>query len=319
MLKYRALLTGFLITHLLLAQVAAFAWGNEGHHYINSVAAKRIPHDMPGFFRSAGDRLTYLAVEPDRWREKVEPTLKNWQEPDHFLNMERLEGMGELPVRPYEFIQKLYEKQATIADPKERSEYLPENIGMQPYAAIAMYERLKVAFREYRNLKKEHKSTKPAETEAVYAAGILGHYVGDAAQPLHASIQYNGWVGDNPNGFTTRKTIHYEFESAFVAKNVKGSEFEKLVKGPAAISDPFADYVAYLHQSNGLVTQLYTLDKDHAFENQGTAAGKEFVLRRLAAGSQKLVDLWYTAWLESAKDVPPYVPPKPVSGQSPTS
>src|SRR5690242_12029964 len=88
MLKYRALLAGLLITHLLFGQVAAFAWGNEGHHYINSVAARKIPHDMPGFFRSAGERLTYLAVEPDRWREKVEPTLKNWQEPDHFLNME---------------------------------------------------------------------------------------------------------------------------------------------------------------------------------------------------------------------------------------
>ena len=317
--KYRSFLAGFLVSHLLLAELSAFAWGNEGHHYINKAAARKIPHDMPGFFRSAGDRLTYLAVEPDRWREKVEPTLKNAQEPDHFFNMERLEGMGELPVRPYEFIQKVYEKQATITDPKERNEYLPENIGMQPYAAIAMYERLKVAFREYRNLKKEHKSTKPAELEAVYCAGILGHYVGDASQPLHASIQYNGWVGDNPSGFSTRKTIHYEFETEFVAKNLKVSDFEKLVNAPQAISDPFADYVTYLHQSNRLVTQLYSLDKDQAFENQGTPVGKDFVARRLAAASQKLVDLWYTAWLESAKEVPPYLPPKPANSPSPSS
>lgn len=318
MIRVRTHFVMLVVISILLVQVQAFGWGNEGHHYINQVAARRIPHEMPNFFRSAGERLTYLAVEPDRWREKIEPTLKNWQEPDHFFNMERLEGMGELPVRPYEFIQKLYEKQATITDPKERSEYLPENIGMQPYAAIAMYERLKVAFREYRNLEKDHKSTKAAELETIYAAGILGHYVGDASQPLHASIQYNGWIGDNPNGFTTRKTIHYEFESEFVAQNVKASDFEKLVNGPQAISDPFPDYVAYLHQSNGLVTQLYTLDKDHAFENQGTPAGKEFVVRRLAAASQKLVDLWYTAWLESAKDVPPYVPPKPVNNPSPS-
>lgn len=318
MIRVRTHFAMLAVISILLVQVQAFGWGNEGHHYINRAAADKIPHEMPGFFRSAGERLTYLAVEPDRWREKVEPTLKNWQEADHFFNMERLEGMGELPVRPYEFIQKLYEKQATISDPKERSEYLPENIGMQPYAAIAMYERLKEAFREYRNLKKEHKSTKPAELEAIYAAGILGHYVGDASQPLHASIEYNGWIGDNPNGFTTRKTIHYEFESEFVAKNVKASDFEKLVNGPHAISDPFPDYLAYLRQSNGLVTQLYTLDKDHAFENQGTTAGKEFVVRRLAAASQKLVDLWYTAWLESAKEIPPNVPPKPVNNSNPT-
>jgi hypothetical protein len=308
-----------MVASILLNQSQALAWGNEGHRYINQVAAKRIPHDMPKFFRSAGERLTYLGPEPDRWREKVEPTLKNSQEPDHFFNMERLEGIGELPVRPYEFIQKLYEKQATITDSKERTEYLPENIGMQPYAAIAMYERLKVAFREYRNLKKEHKSTRPAELEAVYCAGVLGHYVGDASQPLHTTIYYNGWFGDNPNGFTTRKTVHYQFESDFVAKNVKPTDFEKLVAPPQSIADPFSDYLAYLRQSNGLVVQLYTLDKDHSFENQGAPAGKEFVAHRLAAASQKLVNLWYTAWLESAKEVPPYVPPKPEKPPTPPS
>jgi hypothetical protein len=182
-----------------------------------------------------------------------------------------------------------------------------------------MYERLKVAFREYRNLKKEHKSTRPAELEAVYCAGVLGHYVGDASQPLHATIYYNGWFGDNPNGFTTRKTVHYQFESDFVAKNVKPTDFEKLVAPPQSIADPFSDYLAYLRQSNGLVVQLYTLDKDHAFENQGAPAGKEFVARRLAAASQKLVNLWYTAWLESAKEVPPYVPPKPEKPPTPPS
>src|SRR5207248_447460 len=103
------------------------------------------------------------------------------------------------------------------------------------------------------------------------------------------------------------------------AKNLKVSDFEKMVSAPQAISDPFADYVAYLRQSNKLVTRLYSLDKDHAFENQGTPAGKDFVVRRLAAASKKLVDLWYTAWLESAKDVPPYVPPKPANSPSPSS
>ena len=319
MIRMRAQFTLVVIASILFTQSPAFGWGNEGHRYINQVAAKRIPHEMPKFFRSAGDRLTYLGPEPDRWREKVEPTLKNAQEADHFFNMERLEAMGELPVRPYDFIQKLHEKQDSITDPKERSEYLPENIGMQPYAAIAMYERLKVAFREYRNLKKEHKSTKPAELEALYCAGVLGHYVGDASQPLHTTIYYNGWFGENPNGFTTRKTVHYEFESEFVARNVKPADFQKLLNSPQAIANPFVDYIGYLLQSNGLVAQLYSLDKEHAFENQGTAPGKDFVVHRLAAASQKLVNLWYTAWLESAKEVPPYVPPKPEKSPGPSS
>ena len=311
MQRYRSLLAIFLMSHLFFAQTPALAWGNEGHRYINQVAAKKLPRDMPGFFRSATDRLTYLAPEPDRWREKVEPILKNAQEPDHFLNMERLEGLGALPIRRYDYMQKLYERRGQITDEKLRNEYLPEHLGLQPYAAVEMYERLKVAFREYRSLKKAHKSTRAAELEAIYYAGVLGHYVGDGSQPLHTTIHYNGWVGENPNGYTTRNTVHWEFESVFVAKNIKPEDFASQVTGPQRIEDPFSDYMAYLRQSNALVSQLYALDKQHAFEGQGTLAGKQFVGRRLAAASQKLLNLWYTAWLESEKEVPPYVPPKP--------
>lgn len=315
MQKLRTALVVAVIFQLFFANIAAMAWGPDGHRYVNQVAAKKIPRDMPGFFRSAGERLAYLGPEPDRWRERVEPTLKNAQEPDHFLNMERLEGMGDLPPRRFEFIQKLYAKRLTIADEKQRDLYLPEDIGLQPYAAIEMYERLKVAFREYRKLKKENKPTKEVEQAAVLYAGVLGHYVADASQPLHATIHYNGWVGDNPNGYTTRKTIHGEFESDFVAKNVKPADFETLVSAPQVLQNPFADYVSYLRQSNALVQPLYELDKQHAFTDHGTPQGKEFVVKRLAAGSQMLVNLWYTAWVESAKEVPPYVPPKAVASQ----
>src|ERR1022692_3331273 len=46
------------------------------------------------------------------------------------------------------------------------------------------------------------KNTKPSEAEIVFLAGWLGHYVGDGSQPLHTSIQYNGWVGPNPHGYS---------------------------------------------------------------------------------------------------------------------
>src|SRR5437868_10528572 len=48
------------------------AWGDDGHRFINLVAAQKLPDDMPAFFRNASTRLSYLGPEPDRWRDTRE-------------------------------------------------------------------------------------------------------------------------------------------------------------------------------------------------------------------------------------------------------
>jgi hypothetical protein len=43
-----------LLVALFLSQTqAAFAWGNEGHTYVNRVATQKIPASMPRFLRRA--------------------------------------------------------------------------------------------------------------------------------------------------------------------------------------------------------------------------------------------------------------------------
>ena len=119
-------------------------------------------------------------------------------------------------------------------------------------------------------------------------------------QPLHTTIHYNGWVGANPNGYTTQHGIHAQFETAYVAENVKVKDFAGLVKSPARLDDPFAEYVAYLKQSNGLVENVYALEKAGGLTGKGSPAAFDFTIHRLAAASQMLLNLWYTAWIESA-------------------
>src|SRR5258707_409426 len=67
------------------------AWGNEGHTWINEVAALKQPKSTPGFFTKASARLAWLGPEPDRWRnQNGEPELKWSQEADHYIDLERL-------------------------------------------------------------------------------------------------------------------------------------------------------------------------------------------------------------------------------------
>jgi hypothetical protein len=297
-----------LLALLVIPPEVAWSWGAEGHTYINQVAAQTIPDDMPPFLRQGEEEIAYLGPEPDRWRSPSEFALKNAQEPDHFIDLERVDWLNPLPPGRYEFYRKLYEKRAATTDHPD--DYLPERVGLQPYIVMEIYGRLVVAFHQYRELHEQHKPTETAERSAIFYCGWLGHYVADGSQPLHTTIQYNGWVGPNPNGYSTEHGIHALFESTYVAKNITARDFAALVHRPQRITDPFAGYIEYLRQSNQLVGKVYELDKDHGFTGKGTAAAFDFTTHRLAAGSQMLLDLWYSAWLDSANYSDPYSVPR---------
>jgi len=209
-----------------------------------------------------------------------------------------------LPRRRYDYIRAL-----AAAQLKHPEVVLtPEKIGLQPYVTTEVYERLQSAFRDYRALLAAKQDTKPSEAEITFLAGWLGHYVADGSMPLHTSIQYNGWVGPNPNGYTTEHHIHALFESNYVHANVKPGDVAPLVREskPTLLGDVFNDYMSYLRHSNSLVEQTYALEKTGAFAGAGTPAGKAFIDQQLAAGAIELRNMIYTAWVKSAEPVPAY-------------
>jgi hypothetical protein len=287
----------------LMAAQPSFGWGREGHSMINRLAAANLPHEVPAFLKDASalDAMSYLGPEPDRWRNRAESELEAEQAPDHFIDLERADLLGTLPRRRYDFIRDLAKQQRVHPN-------LPltaEKVGMQPWEVEEIYQRLKAGFREYRNLVAANEDTKPAELAIVFYAGWLGHYVGDGSQPLHTTINYNGWTGPNPNGYTTEHHIHSKFESAFVARNVKVEDVAPLVAAARSrvLGDEWNDYMTYLRHTHSLVEETYQIDKAAGFDGVGTAEGKAFAEERLAAGAIELRDMIYTAWLRSADPV----------------
>ena len=283
----------------------SFAWGREGHMMINRLAGAALPKDVPEFLRSheALDALEYYGPEPDRWKSPAEPELNAAQSPEHFIDLEYADMVGELPRRRYDFVRALAFAQKSHPD----LPLSPEKVGLQPYQTVEVFERLKSAMRDYRKLKEDHKETKPVECEIVFLAGWLGHYVADGSQPLHTTIQYNGWTGPNPNGYTTEHKIHALFESTYVSANVKAADVSPLIaEKPVVLGDVFTDYMAYLRHTNSLVEKTYQLEKAGAFAGAGTPEGKAFTDERLAAGATELRDMIYTAWVKSGDPVPEY-------------
>lgn len=193
----------------------------------------------------------------------------------------------------------------------------PSRVGFQPYITNEVWERLKAAMRQYRDLSAKHEDTKPVEAAILFYAGWLGHYVGDGSQPLHVSINYNGWaLKDNPNGYTTERGIHEKFESTFVGANIKAVDVQPLVPALTPLGDEWDTYMGYLRHSQSLVEKVYQIDKTKGFDGAGTPEGKQFTVQRLAAGAGMLRDLIYAAWTESGKPMPEreYRPAPPPPG-----
>ncbi|MGB7352846.1 MAG: TonB family protein [Acidobacteriaceae bacterium] len=289
----------------LVAVPLSFAWGNDGHKMINRLAAQNLPADLPAFMHTpeAVNEIEYLGPEPDRWRSRAEPELNAEQAPDHFIDLELADVIGTLPRNRYEYVADLYA--AGLTHPRLASELQPDRVGFQPYITEEVWERLKSAMRDYRELSAKHENTQPVEAAILFYAGWLGHYVGDGSQPLHVTVNYDGWVGkENPNGYTTEHGIHSRFESAFVSANIKASHVQPLMTPLHSIGDEWTDYLAYLRHSATLVEKVYQLDKDHGFEGAGTPESRQFTAERLAAGASMLRDLIAAAWTKSAEPVP---------------
>jgi hypothetical protein len=289
------------------ASQACFGWGSVGHTIINRLAAQTLPADVPAFLRTpdAIEEIAYLGPEPDRWRSPAEPELSATQAPDHFIDMENAIVVGTLPRKRYDFLEELCKYRQ--AHPGEAEIYTPQHVGMLPWQTEEVWERLKAAFRDYRELKAQGKDTKPVEAAIVFYAGWLGHYVGDGSQPLHVTRDYNGWVEKgNPHGYTTEHHIHADFETVFVGDNITAADVKPFLGPVTPIGDEWTAFLDYLHTTTTYIDQTYQLYKDGAFTGAGTPAGKEFAEQRIAAGATMLRNLIAAAWVKSAEPVPEY-------------
>src|SRR5450755_3102116 len=97
-----------LVPTMLVQQSAA--WGNDGHRWINRLAAAALPGDVPEFLRSpaALDAMEYYGPEPDRWKGQLEPELGAAGSGEHYIDLEYADLIGvPLPRKRYDYMRAL--------------------------------------------------------------------------------------------------------------------------------------------------------------------------------------------------------------------
>lgn len=276
--------------------LAARRWGEAGHRIVGEAAARALPADMPAFFREAVGQLAYLNAEPDRWRNRreaapLDSAMDAAFSPDHLINMERVPPAA-LRVRD----------RYAYADSLRAAGVSPQSAGFLPWRILELTARLHEEFRLWRRASSPEERAW-IEVRIVNDAGVLGHYVADAANPHHTTIHYNGWTGPNPKGYTPTGTgFHSRFESQYVEARLSVADVAPLVAPRPRTLLPLRDSVhAYLGRSQSQLDRLYELDKAERFDAKTNGAEhRRFAAERLAAGATMLRDVWWTAWTASA-------------------
>jgi len=330
-MNHRAALSAVVLV-LLAAVVAppAAAWDYAGHRVINQLALESLPPDFPAFVRepAAAERIAFLGGEPDRWRNTPELALRHANNPDHYIDWEQLDwaGLDPLSLSPlrYEFALRFAAGRQAHADrfpridPARNAEHLREWPGFLPWTIAESFARLQSAF-SYLHAYEEGGGT-PAEianaqANVIFFMGVMGHYVGDGAQPLHLTVHHNGWVGANPHGFTTDPKFHAWIDGGFIARTGIGiaqlSTRARQARLLAADAQPgtgvaiFVEVMRYLETQHQRVEPLYELEKSGGFKadgSPGSFAGKDFIDEQLLRGGEMLGSLWLTAWRSAPSD-----------------
>jgi hypothetical protein len=279
------------------------AWGLTGHVVISRAAINALPPDVPPFVKRQIDWIATRSITPDSYRAASEPFIKMAEDPSHEWHLEQIAFLKTIPRSRLEFIQALYDeyKRLEKSDPAKAALANPTSTGMLPYTTMEVYERLKVTFRTWREQQRDKQPTSFTEQDAAFYIGWLSHYVADASQPLHSSIQHDGWRGDNPRNYTRDGAVHWGFENDFVDLiGLKEGDLQGRVAAAKTVVDPFSAILAHLARSNTRVEQVYALEQQHALADKSNAPARELVYLCTSDGVTLLRDLIYTAWTTSA-------------------
>jgi hypothetical protein len=282
---------------LIVARPApAEAWGHDAHQFIMDRAIALLPDAIRPFFEKHRAPVVERAVDPDTWRTAGfvdEP-------PNHFVDID-WEGYG-----PYPF--KGLPRDYTAAVAKFGRAKILEN-GTLPWRVEEYFGNLQRAFEAYG--KRPHRGT---AFDIVLLSAAMCHYVGDAHQPFHSVISYDGQA-------TNQRGIHARFETELFDRYRAKLTIAPKPIAPIAmprdfIFDTLIEGTTFTKAI--LAADLKALGRTDVYDDRYfdvfLAETKPILERRLneaiAATAAMLTGAWEAAGKPAAPAVPPPQPPQ---------
>ena len=246
----------------------AWSWGGPTHIFINMQAVKHLPPSFP-FFANNISWISQHAVDPDN-RKSTDPT----EAPKHFIDIE------DYP----EFATHTLSHNYDTLVAKHGLSFVT-NAGVVPWAIIWSFDSLTNCLRRGDSVR------------ALQFAADLGHYVGDAHQPLHVTANYDGEETGN-NG------IHSRYESSMLSTYNYLNQVTVVAKQSHFIPVPIDTNFVFVMHGNSLVDSILKADNyakaiDPTYKSSYYAALWEktgpLTQNQIQDATVDLANLWYTA------------------------
>jgi AcrR family transcriptional regulator len=275
------------------SSVDVAAWGSNGHKLIMDRAIELLPPELKPFFQKYRATLVERSIDPDTYRSvgfAEEP-------PRHFVDMDAY-GPFPFPNLPHEY-------EAAVA--KFGVDFVTKN-GTLPWRTQEMFDRLRNAFGQLAT------NDYARENVELFSA-VVSHYVGDAFQPLHACVNYDGQL-------THQQGIHARFESELLDRYEAKLHVTPAPVMPipnarefvfAALGDSFQKVEPILAADREATHGLTAYD-DEYFARMWTRTGP--IMEQRLSGAMTAVAAFITqAWIDAGK--PPLPAERPARAPRP--
>lgn len=168
-----------------LSSSNAFAWGRTGHEIVTEAAIDLMSSPMKEFFVTNKDTLKRMSNVPDtKWKAGW---LAIHEGPTHFFKWNEYNRSALRDAMPLPLFQAV-----SIVGRK----YVAEN-GSAVWRSGQIADLLNTAL------------TQKKWSQVIKMGGVLSHYIGDLAQPMHVTSDYNGQSINKPG-------VHARFETNLV-------------------------------------------------------------------------------------------------------
>lgn len=280
-----------LVLSLLLNDLA-LGWGSTAHRIINRSAVLHLPPAM----QQLASQQAYLAdhASDADYRKSTDPS----EDPKHYLDLEAYPASVQLP-RDLNVLAQQYGW--TVVNTN----------GTLPWATVQALDSLIAQAR------------RGDWAKAYQTAADIGHYVGDACQPLHCTVNYDGRQTGNDG-------IHSRYETGLV------NQYQSLLTVSSGTPDPVTDPYQYMldriMRSNALVDSILKGDNAAKLASGWTGAGQApqsyyvalwektgaMTVQLIREATIATASLWEYAWMQAGLMNPltvaraPSIPAAPV-------
>jgi hypothetical protein len=263
---------------ILLTPLPAAAWAARAHRLVTDLAIDALPGACASLFREHRAELLARSVEPDTilrqhggHREAIR----------HFIDLD-----AYMPY-PFHGFPRFYREAVKMAGTQA-----VRDRGVLPWVILRLQHELHLALQQHKT------------QQAVELAGHLSHYVADAMQPLHLTVNHDGQLSRNEG-------VHLRLEIGMVDDRI--DQYEAALRGHVAPGRQLSDLRSELF--DGFPETYAQIDKIMRADSRSVQsvwrygpwyycrmdrALRPMIEKQLSRAASLLASIWFTACPQAA-------------------